>query len=88
MKPDSLFSKSAALLEHNSLGSLSDNSDIGMVDPVQFTILQQHFDQHIYNHYGRIVVVNLLNQYGMEHPLGRAFAFATLKLNQKEVKYV
>ncbi|TGZ61770.1 hypothetical protein CRM22_007829 [Opisthorchis felineus] len=62
--------------------------DEASLQVAQSAIARHHFNQLIYTFgYGRQVIINLLNQTGMERPLGRAFAEATMDLDENEVKY-
>ncbi|KAF7258500.1 hypothetical protein EG68_03982 [Paragonimus skrjabini miyazakii] len=62
--------------------------DEDSLQAAQSAVARQHFNQLIYTYgYGRQVIINLLNQKGMERPLGRAYATATVDLDENEVKY-
>nr|CAX73982.1 Recessive suppressor of secretory defect [Schistosoma japonicum] len=58
------------------------------LETIQADIARQHFQKLIYDYaYGRQTIVNLLNQRGMEHSLGHAYAMAVLPLDENGVKY-
>ncbi|CAH8601712.1 unnamed protein product [Heterobilharzia americana] len=68
----------------NEIGKVNEEN----LATIQADIARQHFHSLTYDYaYGRQTIINLLNQKGMEYPLGHAYALATLPLNEKEVKY-
>ncbi|CAH8530874.1 unnamed protein product [Schistosoma turkestanicum] len=68
--------------------NLTSNETDKNLETIQANIARQHFHRLIYDYgYGRQTIINLLNQKGMEHNLGHAYAMATLPLDEKEVKY-
>lgn len=49
--------------------------------------LRRHFDNQIYvHHYGKQVIINLLDQKGMERVLERSYAQSVQELNSSDVK--
>ncbi|VDP93287.1 unnamed protein product [Echinostoma caproni] len=61
--------------------------ELGLAN-AQSAITRAHFNQLVYTYgYGRQVVVNLLDEKGLERPLNRAYATATTDLDENEVKY-
>ncbi|TPP64199.1 putative suppressor of actin (Sac) [Fasciola gigantica] len=90
--------KPKVLLGGSQLSVFSGVSDMGLgpgvrVDEAglanaQSAITRTHFNQLVYTHgYGRQIVVNLLDEKGLERPLNRAYATATTDLDENEVKY-
>ncbi|KAA0195177.1 Phosphatidylinositide phosphatase SAC1 [Fasciolopsis buskii] len=90
--------KPKVLLGGSQLSFFSGASDLGFgpgvrIDEaglanVQSAITRTHFNHLVYTYgYGRQIVVNLLDQKGLERPLNRAYATATTDLDENEVKY-
>ncbi|CAH8645287.1 unnamed protein product [Dicrocoelium dendriticum] len=86
--------KPRVLLGGSQLSTLSLTSGSGLkvdessLQAAQSAVARHHFNQLIYNcGYGRLVLVSLLNQSGMERPLGRAFDLVTGDLDENEVRY-
>lgn len=79
--------KPSVLLGGNQWYSLNLEKDSKSLEMHQIQILQKHFHQLIYEYgYGDQIIVNLLNQKGMEHPLGHSYALAISMLNDNKVK--
>lgn len=89
--------KPKVLLGGSQLSFFSGASDLGFgpgvrIDEaglanVQSAITRTHFNHLVYTYgYGRQIVVNLLDQKGLERPLNRAYATATTDLDENEVK--
>lgn len=70
-------------------GLSSTKLDTQNLESIQSSIIRQHFNQLVYDYgYGQQVIINLLNQKGMEHSLGQAYAaMSTLALKQTDVRY-
>lgn len=81
-------------LGRTGLASSLSNSDyepqsLADVEPIQREIIQRHFHEICYPlRYGRVVAVNLLDQTGMERPLCRMYALASLAVDSEELKCV
>ncbi|VDK20873.1 unnamed protein product [Taenia asiatica] len=80
-------------LGRTELASLLSNSEyepqsLADVEPIQREIIQRHFHDVCYLlRYGRVIAVNLLDQTGMERPLSRMYALASLAVDSEELKY-